>query len=62
MRRLWARGLLLYALIAAGDMGHHLYQAGRAGESWYAPSNLVVAFSAGLFWPADVIAHFLLGP
>jgi hypothetical protein len=58
--RLWAVGLVLYALVAVSDMGQHLYQAGRAGQSWYAPSDLVVAFSAGLFWPADLIARQLL--
>ncbi len=59
-QRLWAFGLLLYALAAFADMGQHLYQASRTGQSWYAPSNLVVAFSAGLFWPADLLAHRLL--
>ncbi|MBV9965125.1 MAG: hypothetical protein JO008_05475 [Alphaproteobacteria bacterium] len=61
-RRLWAIGLLLYALIAAADMGHHLYRTAHAGGAWYAPPNLVVAFSAGLFWPGDLVAHFLLSP
>jgi hypothetical protein len=59
-RRLWSVGLALYALAALADMGHHLYQSDRTGQSWHAPGNLIVAFSAGLFWPADLVARQLL--
>jgi hypothetical protein len=41
-------------------MSLHLRDQAAAGETWYAPSNLTVAFSAGLFWPADLVARLLL--
>ena len=31
-----------------------------AGRNWHDPANLAVAFAAGLFWPADLIAGLLL--
>ena len=59
-RRLWAAALLLYAAIGLGDMGMHLRDGVRSGLAWSAPANLTVAFSAGLFWPADLVARALL--
>jgi hypothetical protein len=38
----------------------HLNADSRAGQDWRDPANLAVAFSAGLFWPADLIAALLL--
>jgi hypothetical protein len=38
----------------------HLHADSRAGQDWRDPANLAVAFSAGLFWPADLIAALLL--
>jgi len=60
MRRwVWLVVLCVYAAGAAADMAVHLAADVRAGESWHDPANLAVAFSAGLFWPADLIASLL---
>ena len=60
-RRVWLAALLLYALGAAADIAFHSYADARAGQNWLDPANLVVAFSAGLFWPIDLLARLLLG-
>jgi len=52
--------LLLYAAMGLADMALHLRDGSRSGLSWRAPANLTVAFSAGLFWPADLISRILL--
>ena len=59
-RRIWLVGLLLYAILGAADAAIFLRHEARAGEDWRAPDNLAVAFSAGLFWPADLLARALL--
>ena len=59
-RRVWLAALWLYAIAAASDMTLHLSEDARAGQDWRAPDNLVVAFSAGLFWPVDLLAQRLL--
>jgi hypothetical protein len=59
-RRLWLIALCLYAAVAALDIAAHLRADVRAGQSWHDPANLAVAFSAGLFWPADLAALALL--
>jgi len=59
-RRVWLIALCLYAVAAVGDIAMHLRADVRAGQSWHDPANLAVAFSAGLFWPADLIAGLLL--
>jgi hypothetical protein len=59
-RRLWLAALCLYAIAAAADMTLHLRDDTAAGENWWAPDNLIVAFSAGLFWPVDLVARRLL--
>jgi hypothetical protein len=59
-RVMWLLVLCLYGVGAAVDMAAHLMADVRAGESWHDPANLAVAFSAGLFWPADLIASLLL--
>jgi len=59
--RLWGIVLALYALIALVDMGVHLREGAQSGQKLFAPANLTVAFSAGLFWPADLVARLLLG-
>ena len=59
-RRVWLVVLWLYALGAAADMAGHLGADRRAGGDWMRPANLAVAFSAGLFWPADLVARLLL--
>lgn len=60
-RRVWAALLVLYALAAAADLAVHSYEDVAAGQNWLDPANLVVAFSAGLFWPIDLVARLLLG-
>jgi hypothetical protein len=56
-RRVWLVGLSLYAIAAAADVASHLRDDAREGEDWRAPDNLAVAFSAGLFWPVDLLAQ-----
>jgi hypothetical protein len=59
-RRVWLIALCLYAAGAAIDTAAHLRADTQAGRNWHDPANLAVAFSAGLFWPADLIALLLL--
>jgi hypothetical protein len=61
MRRwAWLVGLSLYALGAGLDFAHHLTDDLRHGQQAIEYSDLAVAFSAGLFWPIDIIAMTLL--
>jgi hypothetical protein len=57
---MWTIALCLYALAAVVDFAAHLQSDSRAGRDWHDPANLAVAFSAGLFWPADLVALLLL--
>jgi len=59
-RRIWLVGLLLYAIAGAADAAIFLHEETLAGQNWWAPDNLAVAFSAGLFWPVDLVARRLL--
>jgi hypothetical protein len=59
-RRLWLAALLLYGAAALADIGAHLTADEQAARPWYAPASLAVAFSAGLFWPVDIVAEHLL--
>ena len=59
-RRVWLVGLCLYAIVAAVDVAVQLRNDTLAGQNWWAPDNLAVAFSAGLFWPVDLVAQSLL--
>ena len=59
-RRVWLIVLWLYAIAAVADMAAHLGADRRAGENWLRPAPLAVAFSAGLFWPVDLVAQLLL--
>jgi hypothetical protein len=59
-RRVWLVGLWLYAIAAAADVAVHLREDTQAGQDWWAPDNLAVAVSAGLFWPVDLVAQLLL--
>ena len=60
-RRAWLVGLVLYAIAGATDAAIFLRNEAGAGQDWRAPDNLAVAFSAGLFWPVDLLARLLLG-
>ena len=57
-RRLWVAALCLYAIAGLADMAAHLNDVRSAGEP--IASNVPVAFAAGLFWPADLVARVLL--
>ncbi len=59
-RRVWLAALCLYAIAGAADMAAHLHADRQAGRDWRAPGQLAVAFSAGLFWPLDLLAQPLL--
>jgi hypothetical protein len=59
-RRLWLAALILYAGAALADFGLHLAADSRAGRNWHDAAHLAVAFSAGLFWPVDLVAEYLL--
>ena len=59
-RRVWLVALWVYALAAVADIAFHLNKDRLAGQDWRAPDNLVVAVSAGLFWPIDLVARRLL--
>jgi hypothetical protein len=57
---MWTIALCLYAFAALVDFAAHLQTDSRAGRDWHDPANLAVAFSAGLFWPADLVASLLI--
>ena len=59
-RRVWLVGLLLYAIAGTADAVIFLRAEAQAGQNWWAPDNLAIAFSAGLFWPVDLVARSLL--
>jgi len=59
-RRVWLLALCLYGAAAAVDVAAHLIADSRGGQNWRDPGNLAVAFSAGLFWPADLVASLLI--
>jgi len=59
-RRLWLVGLSLYGLAAGADLGYHLIDNLYTGDQRIAFSEVVVAFSAALFWPVDIVAMTLL--
>jgi len=59
-RRVWLVALCLYAIAAVADAAVYLREETLAGQDWWAPDNLAVAVSAGLFWPVDLVAQMLL--
>ncbi len=59
-RRVLLVVLWWYAVAAAADIALHLIAHQRAGREWLAPAPIVVAVSAGLFWPVDLVAQLLL--
>ena len=58
--RLWLIGLSLYGLAAGVDLAYHLIDDLYTGDQMIAFSEVVVAFSAALFWPLDIVAMLLL--
>jgi hypothetical protein len=59
-RRAWLAALLLYGAAAGGDFAYHLIADLHTGNRAIGYPEVVVAFSAALFWPLDVIAMVLL--
>jgi hypothetical protein len=59
-RRVWLVGLSLYGLAASADLAYHLIDDLYTGDQVIAFSEVVVAFSAALFWPVDLVAMALL--
>jgi hypothetical protein len=58
-QRLWLAALCLYAAAGLADMSVHLVTEHKNRDST-GPYYLPVAFAAGLFWPADLVAQVLL--
>lgn len=59
-RSAWLAALLLYALAANGDFAYHLIEHLHTGKQAIGVSEVLVAFSAAVFWPVDLIAMSLL--
>jgi hypothetical protein len=59
-RSAWLAALVLYALAASGDFTYHLIEDLRTGNQAIEFSEILVAFSAAVFWPVDLIAMALL--
>jgi hypothetical protein len=60
-RRFWLAVLILYALAGIADGAVRMAEPPAAGSHPNPVSTLAVAFCAGLFWPIDVVARYLLG-
>jgi len=58
--RSWLIALILYGLAANVDLAYHLIDDLYTGDQMIAFSEAVVAFSAALFWPIDIVAMVLL--
>jgi hypothetical protein len=59
-RSAWRAALVLYAVAASGDFAYHMIEDLRTGDQAIEFSEILVAFSATVFWPADLIAMALL--
>jgi hypothetical protein len=59
-RSAWLAALLFYALAGSGDFAYHLIEDLHTGNQAIEVSDVAVAFSAAVFWPADLIAMALL--
>ena len=60
MRHAWLLVLVAYAVAGLADMSWRLIDDLTAGDQKIELSELDVAFSAGLFWPVDLVATALL--
>lgn len=58
--RAWLLALVLYAIGGGVDVARHLAEDLRTGDQAIEFSEVAIAFSAGLFWPLDVVAAVLL--
>jgi hypothetical protein len=59
-RRAWLAALLLYGAVMSADFAYHLTNDLHTGNRAIGYPEVVVAFSAALFWPLDLIAMALL--
>jgi hypothetical protein len=59
-RRVSAWILGLYAAGIAADFLFHLYLAQQIGDRRISASDLAVAVTASLFWPADILFRLML--
>jgi hypothetical protein len=57
----WLAALVLYGIAATGDFAYHLINDLHSGNRAIGYPEVVVAFSAALFWPLDIVAMALLG-
>jgi hypothetical protein len=58
-RRGWSVALGLYALIGVVDGSARVVEARRATGAPVGPATVAVGFSAGLFWPLDLVGRLL---
>jgi hypothetical protein len=58
-RRAWAIVLVLYAAIGLADASARVVEEHRATGVAVGPATIAVGFSAGLFWPLDLVARLL---
>jgi hypothetical protein len=61
-RSLWLAALVIYTVAASGDFVYHLIENLHTGNQAIEFSEVLVAFSAAVFWPVDLIAMALLAP
>jgi hypothetical protein len=59
-RRAWLAALLLYGVAAGLDVARHLADDVYSGNREIEFPEIAVAFSAGLFWPVELVAAALL--
>jgi hypothetical protein len=58
--RIWAWFLGCYAGGIALDFLYHLYLGQETGDRQISMSDLLVGFSASLFWPVDLLFRAVL--
>jgi hypothetical protein len=59
-RRAWL--VVVWVYVAAGfvDASARVIEQKHQSDTGIGPANFAVAFAAGLFWPLDLVARFLL--
>jgi hypothetical protein len=56
----WLTALLLYGVGVFGDFSYHLIDDLHTGNHTIEVPEILVAYSAALFWPVDIVAMALL--
>jgi hypothetical protein len=59
-RRIWLLALVLYAAAGIADGAYRVANSPPAELHSSTAATLAVAFCAGLFWPIDIVARWLL--